>query len=288
MAKKSKKSRRYTILFIPEGDDRSFSFKVHTGVVKTLLYVGVLFVIGLLVLLLKSGQIGARLQLVYFLREENERLRLENTALQLNNQQLQRLQKMSEYIERLATAAGIDHEIFAPVPAISADAGEIFTRDSLDNMLEKIRHGTQSAESNAQLLGNTPNIRPVAGWITREFHPVGDREGLAHLGLDFAATEGSLIKATAPGTVDNVAHDTYFGLMVTIRHAAGFVTRYAHCSQILVKRGDRVDRGQSIALVGNTGRSSGPHLHYEILKDGKHLNPAAYILDSQKSGLTLE
>jgi len=64
---------------------------------------------------------------------------------------------------------------------------------------------------------------------------------------------------------------------VTIRHDFGFVTRYAHCSQVLVSVRDRVNRGQTIALVGNTGRSTAPHLHYEVLKDGKHVDPADYI-----------
>jgi murein DD-endopeptidase MepM/ murein hydrolase activator NlpD len=70
--------------------------------------------------------------------------------------------------------------------------------------------------------------------------------------------------------------------MVTIKHGYGFMTRYGHCLQVLVNKGDHVERGQTIALVGNTGRSSAPHLHYEIIKEGKNVDPQEYIIRMQK------
>ena len=96
--------------------------------------------------------------------------------------------------------------------------------------------------------------------------------------MDFAATLGTPIKASAPGVVGKIENDKYFGLLVTIFHNNGFVTRYGHCSQILVSKHDRVKRGQTIALVGNTGRSTAPHLHYEVIKDGKYIDPLKHIL----------
>jgi murein DD-endopeptidase MepM/ murein hydrolase activator NlpD len=79
------------------------------------------------------------------------------------------------------------------------------------------------------------------------------------------------------GTVEDVRKDKYFGLMVELRHENGFVTRYGHCSQVLVSAGDRINRGQTIALVGNTGRSTAPHLHYEVMKYGKYVDPMGYV-----------
>jgi murein DD-endopeptidase MepM/ murein hydrolase activator NlpD len=109
---------------------------------------------------------------------------------------------------------------------------------------------------------------------------VGTDTSAAHNGIDYAATLGTLIRATAPGVVEDVSNDTYFGKTLTIKHGYGFSTRYGHCSQIIVAKGDHVERGQTIALVGNTGRSSAPHLHYEVQKDGKNLDPTKYVFGS--------
>jgi murein DD-endopeptidase MepM/ murein hydrolase activator NlpD len=124
-----------------------------------------------------------------------------------------------------------------------------------------------------------PIIRPVRGWVTREFteNPM-DPAGL-HRGVDIAAAEGTVIQATAPGVVEDVASDEFLGKTLAIRHNFGFETRYCHCAQILVGKGDHVLRGQTVALVGNTGRSSAPHLHYEVLKDGKQVDPQRYMID---------
>ena len=123
-----------------------------------------------------------------------------------------------------------------------------------------------------------PNIYPVEGWITRKFNMDSTISSTGHQGLDFAAATGTPIKATAPGVVGKIENDKYFGLLVTIHHDNGFITRYGHCSQILIGKHERVNRGQTIALVGNTGRSTAPHLHYEVIKDGKHIDPSQLIL----------
>ena len=102
---------------------------------------------------------------------------------------------------------------------------------------------------------------------------------MSHLGVDFAAQKGTPIRSTAPGVVEDVINDTYFGLLITIKHKFGIMTRYGHCMQTLVSKGDKIERGQTVALLGNTGASSAPHLHYEILKDGKNVDPMKYMFD---------
>jgi murein DD-endopeptidase MepM/ murein hydrolase activator NlpD len=134
-------------------------------------------------------------------------------------------------------------------------------------------------ETAEQYIASVPNIQPVIdGWITRRFSMVGSDTSSVHTGIDYAATLGTLIRATAPGVVENVSNDKYFGLILVVRHGFGFSTKYGHCSQVLVSKGDHVERGQTIALVGNTGRSSAPHLHYEVLKDGKNVDPIKYVV----------
>lgn len=98
-----------------------------------------------------------------------------------------------------------------------------------------------------------------------------------HEGLDFSAAEGDDIKATASGIVIAAGKAPDYGNYVKINHGGGIETRYAHASKLLVKKGDLVNKDQVIALVGNTGRSTGPHLHYEIRLNGRSLDPRKYL-----------
>ena len=96
-------------------------------------------------------------------------------------------------------------------------------------------------------------------------------------GLDIAAPEGTAINAAADGTVTFAGERGTYGNLVGITHENGFVTYYAHCSQLLVQEGDTVEQGETIALVGSTGRSTGPHLHFEVRVNGQRTNPRHYL-----------
>jgi murein DD-endopeptidase MepM/ murein hydrolase activator NlpD len=125
-----------------------------------------------------------------------------------------------------------------------------------------------------------PSIWPVRGWLTSGFgwrrNPVlGSRQ--LHTGLDVAAPRGTPVIAPADGHVVFAGYHSAFGNMVVIDHGYGLTTKYAHTSHILVQVGDRILRGEMIARVGNTGRSTGPHLHYEVHKDGVPRNPMRYL-----------
>lgn len=132
------------------------------------------------------------------------------------------------------------------------------------------------------LLACTPAIRPAKGLYTSAF---GRRKspftGLSefHKGLDIAGPEGTAVIAPASGTVTFASVKGAFGNIMIINHGHGIVTRYAHLSQFLKKPGDKVKRGDKIALTGNTGRSTGPHLHYEVSLNGIPVDPQKYILN---------
>jgi murein DD-endopeptidase MepM/ murein hydrolase activator NlpD len=98
-----------------------------------------------------------------------------------------------------------------------------------------------------------------------------------HEGLDFTAETGTPIYASADGIVTTAEQQPDYGRIIKINHGAGIETRYAHTSKILVKVGDRVLRGQKIALVGSTGRSTGSHLHFEVRLNGEPLDPRKYL-----------
>ena len=132
------------------------------------------------------------------------------------------------------------------------------------------------------LLASTPAVRPTSGWTTSRFgyrtSPFTGRREF-HKGYDIANRLGTPISATADGVVSYTGPKGTLGKMVVIDHGHGMVTRFGHCHKILVKRGDAVKRGDTIALMGNTGRSTGPHVHYEVHLNGLPVNPEKYILD---------
>ena len=132
------------------------------------------------------------------------------------------------------------------------------------------------------LLASTPAIRPTTGWISSGFgYRKSPFTGLKefHRGLDIATREGTPIIAPADGVVIFSGRKGGLGNLLTIDHGRGIITRYAHLKKSLLKRGGHVKRGDKIALVGNTGRSTAPHLHYEVHLNGIPVNPAKYILN---------
>jgi murein DD-endopeptidase MepM/ murein hydrolase activator NlpD len=124
--------------------------------------------------------------------------------------------------------------------------------------------------------GKVPLALPVKGAF-RYTSGFGMRWGRLHAGTDFAGKHGSPIHATADGTVTHAGWLAGYGQLIKIRHAFGIETRYAHLSRIRVREGQRVSRGDRIGDMGNTGRSTGTHLHYEVRVDGKAINPMTYI-----------
>jgi murein DD-endopeptidase MepM/ murein hydrolase activator NlpD len=126
-----------------------------------------------------------------------------------------------------------------------------------------------------------PEGRPVQeGWISSYFGERADPftgYSAVHKGLDFAGPEGTKVTAVAAGLVTYAGDRSGFGQMVEINHGNGLATRYCHNEKLLVKQGDMVRKGQDLALMGSTGRSTGPHLHFEVLKNGTQVDPLRFI-----------
>ena len=127
-----------------------------------------------------------------------------------------------------------------------------------------------------------PSIMPTPGWLSSAFssmrlHPIL-HISRPHEGIDVSAPSGTPIEAPADGIVIATGWVTGYGNTVQIDHGYGIVTRFAHASKILVRVGQRVHRGEDVALVGSTGLSTGPHLHYEVHVNGKPVDPLRYVL----------
>lgn len=126
-----------------------------------------------------------------------------------------------------------------------------------------------------------PGGRPVeSGYISSLYgqraDPFDGRNAF-HQGIDFAGTAGTRVLAVADGIVSHAGLDGGYGRLIEITHGNGYVTRYAHNAKLLVQQGQTVKRGDPIALMGSTGRSTGPHLHFEVLRDGRPVNPLSFV-----------
>ena len=137
-------------------------------------------------------------------------------------------------------------------------------------------------EKKKNLLASLPSIKPVSGMITSPFGyrkcPFTGRKTF-HSGLDISNRTGSKIVSTAAGKVVFAGRKNGYGNVVVIDHGYGKATKYAHLREILVHKHQQVNRGETIATLGNTGRTTGPHLHYEVLVNGTPANPSKYILN---------
>ena len=159
------------------------------------------------------------------------------------------------------------------------DRASIYQQGEFESLLK-------SLEDQQNLLASTPAIRPISrgekSWVTSKFgyrqSPfTGQKE--FHQGYDISTREGTPIMATADGVVIFVGRKGLLGNCIIIDHGHGMVTRYGHAEKFLKKRGEKVKRWEPIGLVGNTGRSTGPHVHYEVRLNGIPVNPEKYILN---------
>ncbi|MEW6672932.1 MAG: M23 family metallopeptidase [Thermodesulfobacteriota bacterium] len=137
-------------------------------------------------------------------------------------------------------------------------------------------------EDQRNLLASTPAVSPVDGWVTSRFgyrtSPFTGRREF-HKGLDIATRKKSPIIATADGVVTFVGLKGMLGKVIMLDHSHGLSTQYGHIDKALKKPGEKVTRGEEIALVGNSGRTTGSHVHYEVLLNGLPVNPEKYIID---------
>ena len=137
-------------------------------------------------------------------------------------------------------------------------------------------------DQQADLLGSTPSIWPTRGWLTSRFGYRRTRfikERQLHKGVDIAAYAGTEVRATADGVITEAGYRADYGKVIVIDHGYNLSTLYGHNSSVSVKKGDRVKRGQLLGRVGNTGRSTGSHLHYEVRVNGVPVNPMNYLLN---------
>jgi murein DD-endopeptidase MepM/ murein hydrolase activator NlpD len=183
-------------------------------------------------------------------------------------------------------------EASGPNESVQTGGAQAVSQGSIQGLIEK----AQSVESNLNSLvsisesttlrlATTPSIMPTAGWLSSPYAMRTDPftgNWQMHWGIDVSTNEGNPIYATADGIVIKVQKDKYLGNNVTISHGNGITTVYGHMKDMntrVVREGQNVKRGDIIGYVGMTGKAVGPHVHYEVHKDGKPINPYSFILE---------
>jgi murein DD-endopeptidase MepM/ murein hydrolase activator NlpD len=204
--------------------------------------------------------------------------------------------RLSWQVDRLTmsldplSAEGARPSLIANVdaPAPEASAGE------MDDLLRRARvlafswrEAGDELKRKVDDLAATPSILPTSGFITSKFswnrfHPILNRPR-PHLGVDIVAPMGTPVVASARGRVAFVGRRGEFGLMVEVDHGSGRITRYAHLSRTVVRHGQRVERGDMLGKVGKSGLAVGPHLHYEVLINGRPANPRTFIVENRSA-----
>ncbi len=235
-------------------------------------------------------------------QQEVERMQAETAAQsQAVGRQLAQMQarllRMEALGARVTEIADLDEGEFsfaepAPQGGPSVTSQNALAWPDLQDSLDNLADGLRTRESELEVLESMLRDRdyrsakkiagrPVTwGWMSS---PYGKRvdpfsgKMAWHAGVDFAGKDGSEVIAVASGVVTHAAQRYGYGLMVEINHGDGYVTRYGHHASLLVEVGDVVKKGQPVGTMGSSGRSTGPHVHFEVLKDGRSVDPARYV-----------
>ncbi len=297
--------RRWTLVLVPHGSEPSRIVEVSYGVLR----VAASAAAGFLVLVLLAGYATLShttdLSRTARLQQENQDLAREigelNGRLSTLADTLTRISQRDARIRVLANLEPIDPQVLAAGiggPAatnlglagmtgiarrsaeVRIDLSALIRRANL--LASSFKEAADSLAYHSARLAATPSIMPTQGWLSSAFssmraHPVL-HIARPHEGIDVSAPMGSPIEAPAAGIVTDAGWESGYGNTVTIEHGFGIETKFAHASKLLVRTGQRVSRGQRIALVGNSGLATGPHLHYEVHVKGRPVDPLKYVL----------
>lgn len=252
-------TRYINFIVVPEDESGGMRFRLSTLSVKLIIGMVILLVASVVIMVIFYGRMLSSAVLVNELKRENKELKEYNSKVGKLEKELK---DYRVFVSRVASLAGIDQDLMVekkepPNQPLSEHDSEIV-----------YPIGPQKADVQ---LTDAPIGLPLGGWVSRGF-------SARHTGIDIAVKEGTEVKATADGIVKFVGWDETFGNLIILEHKGGFESYYGHNQKILVRSNQIIKSGEMISLSGNTGKSTAPHLHYEIKKDGKSVNPLGFIV----------
>jgi murein DD-endopeptidase MepM/ murein hydrolase activator NlpD len=272
-----RKKRFITIQILPEGSGEAWTFRLRRPFFEFLFY-------SLVIALFAAGFAAVKLTQI------QGKVLLANHMALRNQELLARQQRMIQLEEELATVAEKERAIreilqafLSPAPEAGGMSGTgvvpgiAAKGKGVAIWLENLQNINRRLESRDASLSRErrPNIWPVKGIVTQRFSPGGAEA--RHDGLDIMAEENAVVVSAARGMVTEEGWDNDLGQYVRINHDFEVETVYGHLSRAFVKKGDQVGKGDPLGVVGNTGRSLGPHLHFEIIFRGRAVDPLSYL-----------
>jgi len=286
----------YTCIIVPDASQQLHKLRIPVKGLYVLAAIGILSFFAAVGLGFNYIGMATRMAGYQDLEAENARLKVDTRQLKLSTTKLTRqvaaLESEAEKIAKALETDPIYRRLIKSTGTVGGSKADVPTTElegSLQSNMELIRQRMDFVERRLSLLDassksvrSTPRIWPVVS--TRIGSHYGGRldpitgEAEVHFGIDIIASKGTSIKATADGVVTVLGWQGDYGNLIVLKHPNGFTTRYAHLSRYLVKPGDVVQRGDVIGLVGTTGRTTAPHLHYEVRLNDRAVDPRPYLL----------
>lgn len=306
-------NRFYTIMIVPENAHKPRQFHVPAWAIRASLILFPILVLLAITILLDYRYIASQVNENRDLQAENRKLRqdvqLYQSRLDSMESSLERIENFStrlKMITNLMDRDQLSHQVESPPPSSviastidsvmdSAKRESNKSNNPVEISFDQLTNRSYGLEQNLHelyellsdqrsFLNALPTKKPAGGVFTSGFgvrvSPMGDGGEKMHEGLDIAASVGTPIHAPAAGTIIFAGRKAGYGQIVMVDHGYGLETWYGHTSRVLVKPGQKVKRGQSIALIGNSGRSTGAHVHYEVHVNGIPVDPINYILEN--------
>ena len=290
-----------SIIIVPHNKAKSRNIGLSDKTVRIAAGLGIFVFVALTVFLVDYFTMNVTRQKYRALLDENEQQRIAIAQYQQTVDKLQTsIDNYESYAKKLNVMAGLkseeliegepgvggpgdSQEISEAGPPQTVDLGDLNDiSQKADRITKNLDTLTTIFENKALQLASTPTIWPTKGYMSSSYgwrdDPFTGKRAFHH-GIDIATYHGNPVFATADGTVIQARSDKIGGKTIKIKHMFGFVTVYCHLSKFLVKVGQRVKRGETIGLVGSTGKSNAPHVHYEVHLNGKEKNPYYYLLE---------
>lgn len=280
-------NRVYTFLISPSRTSKVRQLSIHRHLIRSVI---ICAAVGFLVVLYGAIRLGQHeaLNLKYLsVKAENERLKQTNDAYENSYAKLKgQISYVEDMSKELARKARMEHSpeidelvgIGGPETVAALDK-------AADHLEREVRHINDRLRSDILRLASIPRGLPVNGYVTDGFgmrrNPFNGEGREVHEGLDIAVDFGTPVTATADGLVIYAAPHAGYGNLVIVYHSNGITTRYGHLSRISTEAGQRVRRGDQIGNAGSTGRSTGPHVHYEIRENDQSVDPLRYVGQNQ-------
>lgn len=264
-------SKEFSVIIVPHDNRTTWNFRVSYKWLYALAAIALVGIIVGIMFVFTYGRVANIARDSVALNRDN--LRLRNQLAEVDSLRV-------ELFELRALGLQMKHMLGIPLSALDSALVASLSPVARTPSIPHDEDGGVGPGEQRMMLEAMPTVWPVKGYVTKEFKVTGGEKNPSyHPGMDIAAERESAVLVVADGIVEMSGFDETYGWMVEVDHGYGIRSVYGHNSRNLVKTGDRVARGTTIAFVGSTGKSTAPHLHFEVRENGVPVDPRKYLLN---------